>query len=357
MDIGKQNRMKTVIVTGGCGFIGSHFIEILIERGYRVINIDALTYAGDPINTRGFADKDNYTFVHVDIGDSTLVSDILSKFHPHMVFNLAAESHVDRSIDNATPFLTTNIIAVHSLLDSCLTHWRKLTDAQKAEFLFVQMSTDEVYGSISEGMFTEESNYAPNSPYAASKAAGDHLTRSYRVTYGLPTAIVHASNTYGPRQFPEKLIPHMIASALAGRQLPVYGAGDQVRDWMYVGDVARGLEHVVAQGKAEGIYNFAGGQERQNIDTVKTICVILDKLVPKQESYAESIVHVTDRPGHDARYAMSSENVGHVFGWKPETTFEEGLEKTVRWYIENGSWMDYIRNRGYSIQRIGGAKT
>ncbi|MBY5559234.1 dTDP-glucose 4,6-dehydratase [Rhizobium leguminosarum] len=349
--------MKTVIVTGGCGFIGSHFIEILLEKGYRVINIDALTYAGDPINTQSFADKDNYAFLHADIGDSALIADALSKFHPQMVFNLAAESHVDRSIDNATPFLTTNVIAVHSLLDTCLAYWRKLADSAKTEFLFVQMSTDEVYGSISEGVFTEESNYAPNSPYAASKAAGDHLTRSYRVTYGLPTAIVHASNTYGPRQFPEKLIPHMIASALAGKQLPVYGAGDQVRDWMYVGDVAQGLEHVVAQGKVGGIYNFAGGQERRNIDTVKSICAILDKLVPKQVSYAESVTHVADRPGHDARYAMSSENVEHLFGWKPETTFEEGLAKTVRWYLENGSWMDYIRNRGYSIQRIGGANT
>lgn len=348
--------MKTVIATGGCGFIGSHFIEELIGNGYRVINIDALTYAGDVINTRAFADSDHYVFVHGDIGDRALVDRLLAEYQPQVVFNLAAESHVDRSIDNATPFLMTNIVAVNTLLESCLSHWRTLSDDAKADFLFVQMSTDEVYGSIAEGKFTEDSNYAPNSPYSASKAAGDHLTRSYRITYGLPTAIVHASNTYGPRQFPEKLIPHMVASALAGRNLPVYGIGDQVRDWMYVGDLARGLERVAAEGKAGGIYNFAGDQERKNIDTVTGICGILDRLAPGKTAYSDKITYVTDRPGHDQRYAMSSEVVEKLFGWTPDTNFQNGLESTVAWYLANNDWLNVIQNRGYSIQRIGGGK-
>jgi dTDP-glucose 4,6-dehydratase len=345
--------MKTVLITGGCGFIGSHFAEELVDKGYRVINLDALTYAGNLINTRSFADRENYVFVHGNIGDKGLVDRLLAEYRPQVVFNLAAESHVDRSIDDATPFLTTNVIAVNTLLQCSLAHWRKLSDEDKAQFLFVEMSTDEVYGSIAEGEFTEDSNYAPNSPYSASKAAGDHLTRSYRITYGLPTAIVHASNTYGPRQFPEKLIPHIVLSALAGKALPVYGAGDQVRDWLYVGDIARGLERVVAEGKSGGIYNFAGGQERKNIDTVGGICAILDSLAPKASPYREAITHVQDRPGHDQRYAMSSATAGRLFGWTPEKNFETGLRATVAWYLENAEWLDAIRNAGYAVKRIG----
>ncbi len=269
--------MKTILVTGGCGFIGSHFVESLLAGGYRVINLDALTYAGDEINLQSVAGHPGYSFVKGDIGDRALVRGLLDQHRPSMVFNLAAESHVDRSIDDAAPFLRTNIMAVHDLLESCLAYWRAGSD-RPADFLLVQMSTDEVYGSIEQGLFTEDSNYAPNSPYAASKAAGDHLVRSYRVTFGLPTAIVHASNTYGPRQFPEKLIPHMISSALEGRSMPVYGEGRQVRDWMFVGDVARGLTQVAGRGQPGGIYNFAGGHEQMNIDTVKAICASLDRL-------------------------------------------------------------------------------
>jgi dTDP-glucose 4,6-dehydratase len=347
--------MKTVLVTGGCGFIGSHFVERLIGEGFRVLNLDALTYAGDEINVRSVATHPNYRFVKGDIGDRELVADILNTHRPSVVFNLAAESHVDRSIDDAAPFLNTNIIAVHSLLEACLAYWRRLDDPLKAAFLFVQMSTDEVYGSINEGVFTEESNYAPNSPYAASKAAGDHLTRSYRVTFGLPTAIVHASNTYGPRQFPEKLIPHMISSALAGKSLPVYGQGRQVRDWMFVGDIAGGLEQVVRHGRAGGVYNFAGSQERENIKAVNAICELLDGLVPRKRPYAEAIQYVTDRPGHDLRYAMSHALVENLLGWKPQTGFERGLEATVRWYLENEAWISHIKARGYAGERLGKA--
>jgi dTDP-glucose 4,6-dehydratase len=347
--------MKTVLVTGGCGFIGSHFVERLVGEGFRVVNLDALTYAGDEINVRSVAGHPNYTFVKGDIGDRGLVADLLKTHRPSVVFNLAAESHVDRSIDDAAPFLNTNIIAVHSLLEACLGHWRRLDDPLKAAFLFVQMSTDEVYGSIDEGLFTEDSNYAPNSPYAASKAAGDHLTRSYRVTFGLPTAIVHASNTYGPRQFPEKLIPHMISSALAGKPLPVYGQGRQVRDWMFVGDIAGGLEQVVRHGQAGGVYNFAGSQERENIKAVNAICALLDGLVPRKRPYAEAIQYVTDRPGHDLRYAMSHALVENLLGWKPQTGFERGLETTVRWYLENEAWIKHIKSRGYAGERLGKA--
>jgi dTDP-glucose 4,6-dehydratase len=344
--------MKTVLVTGGCGFIGSHFVELLLDAGYRVVNLDALTYAGDVVNLQSIADRLDYIFVKGDIGDRKLVDELLDSHRPSVVFNLAAESHVDRSIDDAAPFLRTNIIAVHSLLDACLAHWRAARD-RGDEFLFVQMSTDEVYGSIERGLFTEDSNYAPNSPYAASKAAGDHLVRSYRVTFGLPTAVVHASNTYGPRQFPEKLIPHMISSALQGKPLPVYGRGEQVRDWMFVGDVARGLVDVVRRGQAGGIYNFAGGQERRNIEAVTAICDNLDRLAPREVKYHTGIAYVADRPGHDARYAMSSELVGRLFGWKPLTDFQTGLAATTKWYLENEGWMRRMKAKGYAGERLG----
>ena len=344
--------MKTILVTGGCGFIGSHFVEALLGEGYRVVNLDALTYAGDEINLQSVAGHPGYTFVKGDIGDRDLVRGLLDRHQPSMVFNLAAESHVDRSIDDAAPFLHTNIMAVHNLLECCLAHWRAPND-RSADFLYVQMSTDEVYGSIDQGLFTEDSNYAPNSPYAASKAAGDHLARSFRVTFGLPTAVVHASNTYGPRQFPEKLIPHMISSALEGKPLPVYGDGRQVRDWMFVGDIARGLMHVVRDGQSGGIYNFAGGHERRNLDTVTAICASLDRLAPRNTEYSTAIAHVTDRPGHDMRYAMSSALVGRLFGWKPLTDFESGLELTVRWYLDNASWVQRLKARGYAGQRLG----
>jgi len=345
--------MKKVLITGGCGFIGSHFVERLIGNGHTVINVDALTYAGDEENLRSVAGQARYCFCHEKIQDQAAMGRILDQHRPDVVFNLAAESHVDRSIDDAAPFLETNIIGVHHLLESCLQYWRGLEPAAQSRFLFVQMSTDEVYGSIDQGVFTEDSNFAPNSPYSASKAAGDHFTRSYRVTFGLPTAVVHASNTYGPRQHPEKLIPHMLTSALAGQSLPVYGQGEQVRDWMYVGDLVRGLEAVALHGNAGAIYNFAGGDERRNLDTVTLICAALDRLRPQERAHADAITYVTDRPGHDQRYAMSSAGVEQRFGWRPEVPFSRGLEATIAWYLEHQEWMARLRAKGYVTRRIG----
>lgn len=345
--------MRVILVTGGCGFIGSHFVERLIAGGFQVVNVDALTYAGDESNVRGVADHPAYAFYCAKIQDRETIARIFETHRPDMVFNLAAESHVDRSIDNATPFLETNVTGVHILLESSLAYWRALAAEQRQRFLFVQMSTDEVYGSIDEGVFTEDSNYAPNSPYAASKAAGDHLARSYRVTFGLPTAVAHASNTYGPRQYPEKLIPHMVSAALSGMPLPVYGEGAQVRDWMFVGDLARGLEQVIQGGESGGVYNFAGGEERRNIDTVKELCSVLDRLAPRGGPYAEAIRFVEDRPGHDMRYAMSNAKVERLFGWRPEVSFSAGFEATIRWYLDNSEWMARILEKGYVNRRIG----
>ncbi len=345
--------MKTILLTGGCGFIGSHFVERLVASGYRVVNLDALTYAGDVANVSSVAKADNYVFVHGDIGDGALVQRVLSEHQPNVVFNLAAESHVDRSIDDAQPFLKTNVMSVYALLAQCLAYWRNVASDQQSKFLFVQMSTDEVYGSIEDGLFTEQSNYAPNSPYAASKAAGDHLVRSFRVTHGLPTAVVHASNTYGPRQFPEKLIPHMISSALAGQPLPVYGRGVQIRDWLYVDDLAMGLERVVKSGEDGGVYNFSGGDERKNIDTVTELCGLLDELAPAHDTYSDAITYVKDRPGHDMRYAMSNALVGDRFGWTPTTSFADGLRTTVAWYLDNRDWTKRIAAKGYDLKRIG----
>lgn len=344
---------KTVLVTGGAGFIGSHFVERLVSAGHRVINFDLLTYAGFPDNNRSVADCQNYAFVHGDIRDHKLVTEILTQHQPDVVFNIAAETHVDRSIDDATAFIETNVTGVYRLLDAVLSYWKKLGAEDRAKFKFVQMSTDEVYGSVADGMFTEDSNYAPNSPYAASKAAGDHMVRAFGVTFDLPVIIVHASNTYGPRQYPEKLIPHMILSAQAGRRLPVYGAGLNVRDWLYVGDLARGLECVVDAGECGQVYNFAGGHELSNIETVTMLCGEMDRLMPVPQPYRGLIEFVQDRPGHDARYAMASEKSLKAFGWRPETLFPAGLSATVRWYLDNATWSQAVLGRGYETKRIG----
>jgi dTDP-glucose 4,6-dehydratase len=345
---------KKILLTGGAGFIGSHVVERLIASGWHVVNLDLLTYAGNLDNLASVAGNDRYTFVHGNIGDSALVAKLLAEHRPSVVFNIAAESHVDRSIDNADDFMNTNVNGVHRLLNAALAHWRGLAGAERHAFRFIQMSTDEVYGSIADGEFTETSNYEPNSPYAASKAAGDHFVRAFRVTFGLPTLIARASNTYGPRQFPEKLIPHMIISALSGRTLPVYGRGLNVRDWMYVGDLARGLEQVVTSGKAGEVYNFAGRDEWKNIDTVQALCRHLDIRLPLSAgSYDGKIAFVNDRPGHDLRYAMAIDKVGQVFGWQPATPFKQGLPSTIDWYLANRPWWQAIIDRGYQGRRIG----
>jgi dTDP-glucose 4,6-dehydratase len=343
----------TLLITGGAGFIGSHLVERLVQSGHRVVNLDLLTYAGNPANLSRLDGDDRHVFVRGDIGDRALVRALLSKYRPRVVFNLAAESHVDRSIDKADPFIETNVTGVYRLLDTCLVHWRGLDPAGQGAFRYIQMSTDEVYGSIAEGAFTEDSNYAPNSPYAASKAAGDHLTRAFGATYGLPVSIVHASNTYGPRQYPEKLIPHMVISALAGNPLPVYGEGANVRDWLHVDDLVRGLARIVASAEPGEIYNFAGGDEWKNIDTVRCICTHLDARAPAGRPHAEKIAFVADRPGHDLRYAMVSHKVSRLFGWHPEVCFAAGLPLTVSWYLDNRAWWQNVLDRGYEPARIG----
>jgi dTDP-glucose 4,6-dehydratase len=344
---------KTVLVTGGAGFIGSHVVERLLRAACRVVNLDLLTYAGNLNNLVAVAHHPRYRFVHGDICDRRLMHALLAEHQPDVVLNIAAETHVDRSIDNAAAFVDTNIGGVFHLLDCSTDYWRALNGDRRGAFLFIQMSTDEVYGSIAEGMFTEDSNYAPNSPYAASKAAGDHMARAYRMTYGLPTVIVHASNTYGPRQYPEKLIPHMIISAVNKRQLPVYGQGNNVRDWLFVSDLADGLERVVVAGAPGEVYNFSGGNERTNLETVQMICSHLSRLTAAGYPYESQITLVQDRPGHDLRYAMSIEKVARTFGWKPRTRFEDGLSATIAWYLANIDWYRAVLARGYDGVRLG----
>jgi dTDP-glucose 4,6-dehydratase len=344
---------ETVLVTGGAGFIGSHVVERLITSGYRVLNLDLLTYAGNLANLESIAGHDRYLFMQGNICDAPLVAKLLSTHHPGAILNIAAETHVDRSIDDAGVFMKTNVEGTYVMLEAALAHWRELSEASRVDFRFIQMSTDEVYGSIAVGEFTEESNYAPNSPYAASKAAGDHLVRAYHVTYGLPAVVVHASNTYGPRQYPEKLIPHMLIAAMNGRPLPVYGEGKNVRDWMHVHDLVCGLERVVEGGRAGETYNFAGGNERCNIDTVRLICSHLARLSPSPRDYQKSVTFVTDRPGHDLRYAMSNTKVERELGWRPSTHFEDGLSDTIKWYLKNMDWCSAVLNRGYEGVRIG----
>ena len=345
--------MLTILITGGAGFIGSYFVERLIASGHKVINLDLLTYAGNLSNLASVSENGRHVFLRGNIGDRPFVRAILEKHQPDVVFNLAAESHVDRSIDQADPFIETNVACVYRLLDETLKYWRGLEAGRRAAFRYIQMSTDEVYGSILEGEFTETSNYNPNSPYAASKAAGDHLSRSFGVTYGLPVSIVHASNTYGPRQYPEKLIPHIIINALAGKKLPVYGDGSNVRDWLYVKDLARGLEHVAMRAEPGEVYNFSGGDEWSNITTVRRLCEHLEGQSPGAERYSDLITFVTDRPGHDIRYAMAHEKVFGLFGWKPSMSFSEGLPKTINWYLENRAWWQDTLRRGYEPVRIG----
>lgn len=349
-------KQDVILVTGGAGFIGSHLVERLIRSGWRVINLDFLTYAGNLQNLAAISGHANHLFAEGDIADRELVARLLAEHRPRVVLNLAAESHVDRSIEDAQSFIRTNVEGVYRLLDCSLSYYRSLGPGVRDDFRFIQMSTDEVYGSIAVGEFTEASGYAPNSPYAATKAAGDHLVRAYGVTFGLPAVIVHASNTYGPRQYPEKLIPHMILSAIAGKPLPVYGLGDNVRDWMHVLDLADGLERVVQHGRPGAVYNFSGCDERKNLDTVRLICRTLDRLQPITGGYESRIAFVEDRPGHDLRYAMSADGVQRSLGWTPGTPFDEGLRATISWYLGNAPWLRSVEDRGYRVARMGAAR-
>ena len=349
--------MKTVIITGGAGFIGSAVIRHLIEHSdYRVINFDKLTYAGNLESLKMVADHPRYHFEKGDICDPRLVKNAFNEFQPCAVMHLAAESHVDRSIDGPADFINTNIVGTSVLLEAARNYCSTL-DAGKA-FRFHHISTDEVFGSLgATGLFDEQSPYQPNSPYSASKASSDHLVRAWTETYGLPVVITNCSNNYGPYQFPEKLIPLMILNALDGQPLPVYGKGEQVRDWLYVDDHARALCLVLEQGALGETYNIGGHNEMKNIDVVKTLCRLLDDKVeqhpPGVTRFEELISYVTDRPGHDQRYAIDAGKNKKALGWAPQETFDSGLARTIDWYLANREWCDHVRDGSYQGERLG----
>jgi len=344
-----------IFVTGGAGFIGSAVVRHLLDdTGAHVVNIDKLTYAASPGSIPQAAGHARYAFSKTDICDAEELRALFERHRPHAVMNLAAESHVDRSIDAPGAFIGTNVNGTFTLLQEALRHWRTLAPDRRAAFRLLHVSTDEVYGSLGpEGLFTETTAYAPNSPYAASKAASDHLVRAWRATYGLPTIVTNCCNNYGPFHFPEKLIPHIIIKALAGEPLPVYGDGSNVRDWLYVEDHARALALVLERGGVGETYNVGARSERTNIHVVQTICDLLDRMQPAAGSRRNLIRFVDDRPGHDHRYAIDAGKIEAQIGWRAQETFETGLEKTVRWYLDNRAWWQDILARGYRAERIG----
>ena len=346
-----------ILVTGGAGFIGSALIRHLIgHTGHRVLNLDRLTYAGDLRSLASVADDPRYEFVQADICDAAAVRAALHRFRPDVVTHLAAESHVDRSIDGPAAFIQTNIVGTFVLLSEVLTYWRSLEPAAQQQFKFHHISTDEVFGSLGEdGHFTETTGYDPRSPYSASKAASDHLVRAWGHTYGLPVIVTNCSNKYGPYHFPEKLIPLMIIKCLSGEALPVYGKGLNVRDWLFVEDHARALTRVFEAGRPGETYVIGGRSEQTNIAVVQRICETLDRLQPRADgrSHREQITYVQDRPGHDHRYAIAPSKLERELGWKAEESFESGLEKTVRWYLDNGSWWHPVLSNRYAGQRLG----
>lgn len=341
---------RTILITGGAGFIGSHTIETLLARGARVVNLDALTYASGGEETQFQDQSDSYHFIHGEIGDKLLVSKLLERFRPEVVLNLAAETHVDRSIDDGQAFVNTNVVSLNALLQTCLRYWK---NSKPDRFCFVQMSTDEVFGSIAVGLFTEESVFAPNSPYAATKAAGDHLVRAFNSTYDLPTMTVRSTNAYGPRQYPEKFIPHMISTATRGLAMPVYGDGTNIRDWLYVKDLSGGIVLALEKGRVAEAYNFSGQNERTNLQVIDGLCEQLDEMSPVGAPHNRLIKFVADRPGHDTRYAVSSLKALRELGWMPKTKFDEGLRETAGWYLGNAAWNEKILSGGYALQRLG----
>jgi len=352
--------MTTVIVTGGAGFIGSAVIRHLIRHsGHTVINLDKLTYAGNLESLREVDHDPRYNFEQEDICNPLGLQRVFREHQPDIVMHLAAESHVDRSIDGPTAFIQTNIIGTYSLLEAARHYWRDLSGDEQASFRFHHISTDEVYGDLgdSAGLFTENTPYAPSSPYSASKASADHLVRAWHRTYGLPVVVTNCSNNYGPYQFPEKLIPLMILNALEGKPLPVYGRGDQVRDWLYVEDHARALSLVAEEGAIGETYNVGGHNEVQNIEVVQGICDLLEDLAPEKPEglgeYQDLITFVQDRPGHDRRYAIDASKIEADLGWVPEESFETGLRKTVRWYLENRAWCERVQRGSYRRERLG----
>ncbi|HYD99295.1 MAG TPA: dTDP-glucose 4,6-dehydratase [Alphaproteobacteria bacterium] len=350
---------RTVLVTGGCGFIGSAVVRHLIaETGAAVVNVDKLTYAANPANVASVADDPRYRFERADIRDAAALARIFAEHRPDAVMHLAAESHVDRSIDGPMAFVETNVVGTAALLQAAAAHWRGLPEGRRADFRFHHVSTDEVYGSLGPtGLFTEETPYRPNSPYSASKAASDHLARAWHHTYGLPVVTSNCSNNYGPRHFPEKLIPLVLLNALEGRPLPVYGDGLQVRDWLYVEDHARALWAVLTRGRPGEVYNVGGHNEQTNLSVVEGICDLLDELAgPRPEGPRRGLIRfVADRPGHDRRYAIDASKIARELGWAPRETFASGLRRTVEWYLANEAWWRPLREEATRRRGAGAA--
>jgi len=341
-----------IFVTGGAGFIGANFIlDWLRQSDEEIVNIDKLTYAGNLESLSSLQNDSRHVFVQGDIGDQLLMTELLEKYQPRAVLNFAAESHVDRSIHGPEAFIQTNVVGTFQLLESIRAYWNKLEEEAKINFRFLHVSTDEVYGSLAkdEPAFTETHRYEPNSPYSASKAASDHLVRSYHHTYGLPVLTTNCSNNYGPYHFPEKLIPLVFVNAMAGKELPIYGDGQQIRDWLYVTDHCSAIRRVLETGALGETYNVGGWNEKANLDIVHTVCSLLDELRPRNDGkkYSEQIAFVTDRPGHDQRYAIDARKIERDLGWKPAETFETGIRKTVQWYLDNQEWVSSVQSGAY----------
>jgi dTDP-glucose 4,6-dehydratase len=348
--------MPTLLVTGGAGFIGGNFVLAAVADGLDVVNLDQLTYASNPDTLRSLTGNPRHIFVRGDIGDATLVAELLARHRPDAVVNFAAESHVDRSVDGPAAFIETNVVGTLGLLECTRDYWKRLDRPRRAAFRFLHVSTDEVYGSLgATGRFTETTPYAPNSPYSASKAASDHLVRAFHHTYGLPTLTTNCSNNYGPYQFPEKLIPLIIARALAGESLPVYGDGKNIRDWLYVGDHCMAIRRVLEAGRVGETYNIGGDCERENIEVVRTICALLDARRPLGSARTREhlIEFVRDRPGHDRRYAIDSSRLKRELGWKPSVDFETGIARTVDWYLAHQAWVQRVLDGSYRMERLG----
>ncbi|OSM95424.1 dTDP-glucose 4,6-dehydratase [Lonsdalea populi] len=349
-----------ILVTGGAGFIGSAVVRHIISNtSDAVVNVDKLTYAGNLESLSEVEGHERYAFVQADICDRAALDDIFQSHRPDAVMHLAAESHVDRSIDGPAAFIETNIVGTYTLLEAARAYWLSLKEAEKSRFRFHHISTDEVYGDLEgvDDLFTETTSYAPSSPYSASKASSDHLVRAWQRTYGLPTIVTNCSNNYGPYHFPEKLIPLMILNALEGKPLPVYGDGMQIRDWLFVEDHARALYTVVTTGEVGETYNIGGHNEKANIDVVKTICALLEERVPNKpegiKQYQDLITYVKDRPGHDVRYAIDASKIARELGWKPQETFESGIRKTVEWYLTHREWWSRVQDGSYARERLG----
>lgn len=352
--------MKRILVTGGAGFIGSAVVRYIIEATQdSVVVVDKLTYAGNLESLAVIADSERYAFEQVDICDRVALDRVFAQYQPDVVMHLAAESHVDRSIDGPAAFIETNVVGTYTLLEAARHYWQPLEADKKQSFRFHHISTDEVYGDLhgTDDLFTETTPYSPSSPYSASKASSDHLVRAWLRTYGLPTLVTNCSNNYGPYHFPEKLIPLVILNAVAGKPLPVYGNGAQVRDWLYVEDHARALYQVVTEGVVGETYNIGGHNERKNIEVVHTICDLLEELAPNKpqgvEKYRDLITYVKDRPGHDMRYAIDAGKIDRELGWHPQETFESGIRKTVSWYLNNETWWRRVQDGSYAGERLG----